>query len=74
MVTHMQVGDKYKWYDGGGFWGNWNIQITDISNGIVTYIMTNQTINPPRIEKFIESVEKVEGYINRDDAWAWEKL
>jgi hypothetical protein len=74
MVINMQVGDKYKWYDGGGFLGTWNIEIVDIDGDMVTYRMTNNSYKPPKIEQNTESCEKVEHYINRGDEWAWEKL
>lgn len=67
----MNIGDKYTFYDGGGHWGNWLIEILDVDSNEIRYRMTNKVSK--QVVENTEPTDKVLEYLNKDE-WSWEKI
>lgn len=68
----VHTGDRFEFYDGGGYWGNWEIVILAVGNDEVTYEQTNRVTH--QVERCTLTMAELDTCLTRTDGWSWDRV
>lgn len=64
----IRRGDKFEFYDGGGYWGNWDIEITSIDDVNAGFTMRNRVTKEVRRET--ANLTTIRSWLDQAE-WSW---